>query len=91
MKHRCLLEALLVITRRIHTLRTILALALLALLLIIATKDSVTQKESRLRQATLLKSVLAFGNKETGKRTLNKSLKETLIRTRLDPKKSLRP
>ena len=56
----------------------------------INTNGDVILEESRLYQAILLRLALALENRGTGKRTLNKSLKEIPIPTRLEPKKSLK-
>jgi hypothetical protein len=91
LKHYYLLDTLLVAPRHIHTLQpTIPTLALLLLSLIIATKDHVTPKESKLRQAILLRLALAFENGGTGRRTSNESSKETPIRIGQGLKRSLR-
>jgi hypothetical protein len=65
--------------------------ALLPLLIVIATRDAASLKESRLHQAILSELAQAFENGETGRRTLKEFLKETLPHIGPAPKRFSKP
>ena len=52
--------------------------------------DSNIVEESKSRLATLLRLALALGSRETGKKTLREYLKETLVYTKLEVRRSSR-